>query len=299
MEAFAASYPFVYKSEAGDQDRLKGLVQLAAGTTFQDFQQQLAQRVGLPAAQLQVVIACSRANEFDQLQKIPIHEGTNFTVILTQHNPARDKNVHFIVQPKMTAKERVIMAQRKAMEAARADEEAAARVNSAHNSPRFPAGEGPAILARLAQAGALNGKLGAGLLPQYSMQAYNRNVVLAPHGNGWTPPGPTPQVLYKNAVAGNGLSGGMLPHMMQQQRQATHSPDENRAPIFDSVSALTGPGSACAPRVTPFPEGMLTRVHAEHSGNGEFWRTSPRDRMVMGFRGPSPFGPVGTKIRAA
>ncbi len=57
-------------------DRLKGLVQLAAGTTFQDFQQQLAQRVGLPAAQLQVVIACSRANEFDQLQKIPIHEGT-------------------------------------------------------------------------------------------------------------------------------------------------------------------------------------------------------------------------------
>lgn len=58
------------------QDRLKGLVQLAAGTTFQDFQQQLAQRVGLPAAQLQVVIACSRANEFDQLQKIPIHEGT-------------------------------------------------------------------------------------------------------------------------------------------------------------------------------------------------------------------------------
>ncbi len=58
-------------------------------------------------------------------------------------------------------------------------------------------------------------------------------------------------------------------------------------------------GSAGAPRVTPFPEGMLTRVHAEHSGNGEFWRTSPRDRMVMGFRGPSPFGPVGTKIRAA
>ena len=56
-----------------------------------------------------------------------------------------------------------------------------------------------------------------------------------------------------------------------------------------------------APRVTPFPEGMLRRVHAEHSaaGEGEFWRTSPRDRMVMGFRGPSPFGPVGTKIRVA
>lgn len=32
-------------------------------------------------------------------------------------------------------------------------------------------------------------QLGAGVLPQYNMQAYNRNVVLAPHGNGWTPPG--------------------------------------------------------------------------------------------------------------
>ena len=148
------------------------------------------------------------------------------------------------------------------MEAARADEEAAARVNSGHNSPRYqPSPEGSTILARLAQAGALNGKvrkrliagtagtpsckehlplcwfvhlipsiclfssfsllpvdirptanvlrqsfftiasstndlhlrpvlqLGAGLLPQYNVQAYKRNVVLAPHGNGWTPPG--------------------------------------------------------------------------------------------------------------
>jgi hypothetical protein len=58
------------------QERLKGLVQLSAGTTFQDFQQQLAQRIGLLPGQLQVVIACSRANEYDQLQKIPIHEGT-------------------------------------------------------------------------------------------------------------------------------------------------------------------------------------------------------------------------------
>ena len=52
------------------------MVQLATGTSYQDFAQQLAQRVGLPASQLQVVIACSRANEFDQLQKIPVHEGT-------------------------------------------------------------------------------------------------------------------------------------------------------------------------------------------------------------------------------
>lgn len=37
----------------------------------------------------------------------------NFNVILTQHNPARDKNVHFIVSPKMSAKDRIIVAQRK------------------------------------------------------------------------------------------------------------------------------------------------------------------------------------------
>lgn len=48
------------------------------------------------------------------------------------------------------------------MEAARADEEAAARVSSAHNSPRYQAGDTPTILARLAQASALNGKVRLG-----------------------------------------------------------------------------------------------------------------------------------------
>jgi hypothetical protein len=32
-------------------------------------------------------------------------------------------------------------------------------------------------------------QLGAGLLPQYNLQAYNSNMVLVPHSNGWTPPG--------------------------------------------------------------------------------------------------------------
>ena len=50
------------------------------------------------------------------------------------------------------------------------------------------------------------------------------------------------QTVYKNAVAG-GLNGGILPHMLQPQRQATHSPDENRAPIFASNVSLTGPGA--------------------------------------------------------
>lgn len=52
-------------------------------------------------------------------------------------------------------------------------------------------------------------------------------------------------MLYKNAVGG-GLNSGVLPHMLQQQRQATHSPDENRAPIFASNVSLTGPGACCA-----------------------------------------------------
>jgi hypothetical protein len=45
----------------------------------------------------------------------------NFNVILTQHNPARDKNVHFIVQPKMTAKDRQLIAQRKVRSSLLAD----------------------------------------------------------------------------------------------------------------------------------------------------------------------------------
>ena len=46
----------------------------------------------------------------DDARSMPLQ---NFNVILTQHNPARDKNVHFIVQPKMTAKDRQLIAQRK------------------------------------------------------------------------------------------------------------------------------------------------------------------------------------------
>ena len=49
------------------------------------------------------------------------------------------------------------------------------------------------------------------------------------------------------------------------------------------LPAFLRAGTIATPRVTPFPEGMLRRVHEEHSGSGEgeFWRTSPRDRMVM------------------
>jgi hypothetical protein len=53
------------------------------------------------------------------------------------------------------------------------------------------------------------------------------------------------QAMYKTAVAG-GLNGGMLSHLLQPQRQATHSPDENRAPIFASNVSLTGPGASPA-----------------------------------------------------
>lgn len=309
MSAFVASYPFSYAGNC-EQERVKGVVQLATGTTYVDFQTQLASRVNLPVGALQVVIACSRANEFDQLQKIPIHEGTNFNVILTQHNPARDKNVHFIVTPKMSAQDRVIVAQRKAMEAARADEDAAARLAAGvASSPRSFASD--SIMLGHRHSGSLSNKVASSMMPQHSMP---NNFGCSPpplsKTTGWKAPGNSHPVRFQqtaspttggsrngfmqhgsSAPSGGATGPGVLSYMLQKAARAISSK------VSDSEEGDV-------PKVTPFPEGMLRAVHAKHSscneeGEVEFWRTSPRDRMVMGFRGPSPFGAVGSKIRVS
>lgn len=58
------------------QDRVTALLPLAPSTTWQAFQQQLMVWLGLPAGSFQVMLACSRASDREQVQKIPVHEGT-------------------------------------------------------------------------------------------------------------------------------------------------------------------------------------------------------------------------------
>lgn len=67
-------------------------------------------------------------------------------------------------------------------------------------------------------------------------------------------------------------------------------------------SAPVTPPAPCTPpavggpaRVPPFPAGALLAAQEQHGSSmeAEFWRTSPRDNVVEGFKGPSPFGPIG------
>jgi len=55
---------------------MKGVLILASQMAWPSFQQQLSVRLGLPVGTYQVMLACSRASDPDQVQKIPVHEGT-------------------------------------------------------------------------------------------------------------------------------------------------------------------------------------------------------------------------------
>ena len=55
---------------------MKGVLILASQMAWPSFQQQLSVRLGLPVGSYQVMLACSRASDPDQVQKIPVHEGT-------------------------------------------------------------------------------------------------------------------------------------------------------------------------------------------------------------------------------
>ena len=55
---------------------MKGVLILTSHMGWPMFQQQLSARLDLPVGSYQVMLACSRASDPDQVQKIPVHEGT-------------------------------------------------------------------------------------------------------------------------------------------------------------------------------------------------------------------------------
>ena len=55
---------------------MRGVLILANHMAWPMFQQQLSARLDLPVGSYQVMLACSRASDPDQVQKIPVHEGT-------------------------------------------------------------------------------------------------------------------------------------------------------------------------------------------------------------------------------
>lgn len=164
MVSTSSPFPVVYND--GQQDRVTALLPLAPSTTWQAFQQQLMVWLGLPAGSFQVMLACSRASDREQVQKIPVHEGTNFSVLLTRHNPETDRNAHFIVQPKMGTKCHVAQGtpQRRDVH----EDDVVSRASSASSSPRYSAG----LMAQVAAAMAASGGRQAGSPTGATMQTY-------------------------------------------------------------------------------------------------------------------------------
>ncbi|KAK9829888.1 hypothetical protein WJX72_008482 [[Myrmecia] bisecta] len=105
--SFATPYPVFFSRDSKEKPQNAGSVGVNASMNFRRLQADLAAKLGLEghqASQLQIVIVCSRASgNGEQVQQIPIHENTNFCVILNQHNPSRDKVVHFLVSIKDAA----------------------------------------------------------------------------------------------------------------------------------------------------------------------------------------------------
>eukprot|EP00249_Psilotum_nudum_P020277 c27634_g2_i1 orf=288-1688(-) len=122
MESFATPYPVIFYD--GEQEHDKGQIGVHSVLPFKRFQALLSQKTGLPANQLSAVFVCKRtAKDTNKRQKLPINENTNFSIILNQHNPSREKDCHFLVSLKKSKKERKGTTKRRTAESENGDED--------------------------------------------------------------------------------------------------------------------------------------------------------------------------------
>lgn len=113
MESFATPYPVVFFD--GEQDHEKGHVGVHSALTFKRFQTLMSQKTGIPGNQLSSMFVCKKTSkDTEKRQKIPINENTNFSIILNQHNPSKEKDCHFLVSMKKSKKERKVSKKRSA-----------------------------------------------------------------------------------------------------------------------------------------------------------------------------------------
>lgn len=84
---------------------------------YKRFQQLVSQKTGYLASQTSSVLVCRRqVGDVEKRQKLPINENTNFNLILNQHNPMRERDVHFLVTLKKSKKDRKQTSRKKAEE---------------------------------------------------------------------------------------------------------------------------------------------------------------------------------------
>lgn len=134
MESFATPYPVLFFD--GEQDHEKGHVGVHSALTFKRFQTLMSQKTGISANQLSSMFICKRTSkDIEKRQKIPINESTNFSIILNQHNPSKEKDCHFLVSMKKSKKERKVSKKRSADAYNNEDDDEAAFSPDASLSP--------------------------------------------------------------------------------------------------------------------------------------------------------------------
>lgn len=137
MESFATPYPIFFSD--GENDHEKGHVGVHSSLTFKRFQAQMSQKIGIPANQLSAVLVCKKMfRDVEKRQKLPINENTNFSIILNQHNPSKEKDCHFLVSIKKSKKERKVSRKRSADVENNADDDEDDVENNAFLSPTSP-----------------------------------------------------------------------------------------------------------------------------------------------------------------
>lgn len=105
MESFATAYRVTFFD--GEQEYDKGYVGVHSLLTYRRFQALVSQRTGIPPNQQSTVFVCRRTLKMtEKRQKLPINENTNFSIILNQHNPSREKDCYFYVTVKKPKKDR-------------------------------------------------------------------------------------------------------------------------------------------------------------------------------------------------
>ncbi len=225
---------------------------------YKRFQQLVSQKTGYLASQTSAVLVCRRqVGDVEKRQKLPINENTNFNIILSQHNPMRERDVHFLVTLKKSKKERK-QASRKKAEEEEVDEEAATEASA----PSSPAPSDAAMRERERISSAL-GALNLGALKGGGETAKGKGKggQASSSGQGGQSAGQAPQ----RNVGGRPVGGS-------QGGWAVQQPGGQQAGM--SLQRSLSGGSVVLP---PKPASEYVVPCAD-------------DPIVVGWRGPSPFG---------
>lgn len=226
---------------------------------YKRFQQLVSQKTGYLASQTTAVLVCRRqVGDVEKRQKLPINESTNFNIILSQHNPMRERDVHFLVTLKKSKKERKQAGSRKKAEEEEADEEAAAEASG----PSSPAPSDAAMRERERISSAL-GALNLGALKGGGETAKGKGKggQASSSGQSGQSAGQAPQRNVGGRPVGSSQGGWAVQQSGGQQAG------------MGLQRSLSG-GSVILP---PKPASEYVVPCAD-------------DPIVVGWRGPSPFG---------